>query len=196
MTWLYAVSGAPPHDETSGLSPFPLGSLVAWTREAPAPPEPAERWGERLLALFARTDLLPFRHGSSVPSHEALAVLLASRRGEWTRALCRTAGQAEFMVHLELPAPPPGPPPQDGASWLRARAGQLHERSARQHALEQRLAPACAELRALPPRGGTLRIAALAFRSAGPRLERLAAPEGPCVVTGPWPPFSFAGEAP
>jgi Gas vesicle synthesis protein GvpL/GvpF len=160
---------------------------------------------ERVLeAIMERGPVLPLRFGTELESENDLAAVLDERRDELLRALERVRGRVELGLRVL-------PERRDGA----ARGG---ERSGREYLLarvdeHRRAERAAAELH--PPLAALASASRLQEQPAPPailvgsylvaedqieafraRVDELATRhrELQLVVTGPWPPYSFATE--
>jgi hypothetical protein len=176
---------------------------------APARREPVTRealWAREatLDALMGERTVLPIRYGTFVADEAAIAVAVAPRCAALWARLDRVRGAVELSVrvHGDAPAPDCGveylarahgdaPPPDCGVGYLaRAHAGRsVHEPLS-----------ALARAAALRPAHELLRAAYLvdrervgAFVAEVERLQR-ERPDLAILCTGPWPPYSFAGE--
>lgn len=160
-------------------------------------------------ALMRQTSVLPFRFGMVVEDDDACRRLLVARSGELRAALDRVRDCVEYAIRLSGPSETAGSSPEmptegPGTAHLRAlirRAGawpasteRVLQDSLGTHVAGQMLwprTPARPELRAslLVRRPQTeLFLADLGA------LQR-SRPDLALTCTGPWPPYSFAGDA-
>jgi Gas vesicle synthesis protein GvpL/GvpF len=212
MIWVYGICDKPdlPAPQGPGLADAPLESLregellAVFTRHTDPVGDPApealwahERVVERLMDDRA---VLPMRFGSRLEDEDALRRLLAERRLPLLAALARVAGRVELGVRaIERDSAPVATTVATGRDYLLAklRVGGLADE------LHEPLAELADEARRHPPRGAgeLLRAAYLVDRSATARfratVERLQARRDDVALlcTGPWPPYSFVGEA-
>jgi len=164
--------------------------------------------------------VLPMRYGSSAASREALSAMLSQNRDAILRALSRVEGRAEFSARIPAPAGLVADGGEEDAAvplllqgegaakeYLRRRYGAYRRgalaarRSAelgeRLKALVAGLDPSV-EFRSADSPGFLLDFSFLIGRGHGAglrvALERFAqhCPEGPLLVTGPWPPYNFS----
>ncbi len=223
MIWVYAICERPelPPPRRRGLAQAPLdgvrhGALLAViSRHVHPPGDPAldalwvhERVVERIMADRA---VLPMRFGTRLPDEAALDEVLAARQQEFLAALDRVRGRVEVGVRAmqpqlggtEPPALPVVPVAMSGREYLEAKlrngrrtdheAAALHEPLARLAvAVSRRAAQAPDELLRASYLVETANLAR--FRGTVERLQR-AHEEVAILCTGPWPPYSFVGEA-
>jgi hypothetical protein len=165
---------------------------------------------ERVLeAIMERGPVLPLRFGTQLAGEEELAAVLVERREQLQRALERVRGCVEMGLRV-LPAAPearteggrPAKRERSGRDYLleRLREHRDAERAARElHAPLAALAGE-ARLEERPSAGailvGSYLVDAARLDAFHARAGELAAHSGELelVVTGPWPPYSFAGE--
>jgi hypothetical protein len=199
-----------------GIAEGPL--LAVFTSHVHSPSEPAldalwvhERVVDRLMAEHT---VLPMRFGTRLEDVEQLRQVLRERRAAFTTALDRVRGRVELGVRAlaaapavtasgdPVPALPPGPP-LTGRDYLlgKLRNGRQAEDAAQ--ALHEPLVALSVEARRQAPRSPQelLRASYLVdravvarFRATVERLQR-AHPEAGILCTGPWPAYSFVGEA-
>lgn len=165
--------------------------------------------------VHAQTTVVPLRFGSVLASEAAVRTYLIENTAFYAQLLARLHGTEELAVRVILPPPatPPGPPPPSsaaagaGAAYLRARQ-RHHAQAEHQKAAGDRLANwlrtaltpyALSSQVELIPQGGGLAVAAAFLITRGTatalrhRARELAAAESlKLVVSGPFPPFSFA----
>jgi len=187
------------------------GALAAvYSRHRTLRPEPTREAllvHERVVeAVMARGAVLPFRFDTELESERDLAARLAERHDELVRALNRVRGRVELGLRVIAERRAPVLP--DGAE----RSGRAyvlglvdaHRRADRAaHELHEPLeALAVASTVRAPARPPAILAASYlvdagrvaAFRS---RVDELAAgcDDVDVVLTGPWPPYNFAGQA-
>jgi Gas vesicle synthesis protein GvpL/GvpF len=161
---------------------------------------------ERVLeAIMERGPVLPLRFGTQLESEDELAAVLAERRDELARGLERVRGRVELGLRV-LPERRDravgGGGERSGRDYLLARVDE-HRRAERAAA---ELHPPLAALSSAsrlqeqpaPPAilVGSYLLAEDQIEAFRARADELAArhPELQLVVTGPWPPYSFATE--
>jgi hypothetical protein len=225
VIWVYAVCDRPeqPPPRRRGLAQAPLEAVVegpllaVFTRHAHSPSEPAldalwvhERVVDRLMADHT---VLPMRFGTRLASEDDLHHVLRERRGGFVTALDRVRGRVELGVRaLRAAAPDDGAgplaaeaaaPPATGREYLLAKLSNGRQADAAADALHEPLAALAVEARRHAPRAPqeVLRASYLVERAVVARfratVERLQAahPATGILCTGPWPAYSFAGEA-
>jgi hypothetical protein len=167
----------------------------AETREVTA--EALWRREELLERLMAGRDLLPVRYGTLVADERAAEQALAERRDELAAGLDRVRGAVELALRVRSRAEPDGAA-GSGRDYLRERT----RRAEQARALHEPLAAIARDGTVLRARDELLRAAYLVDRAD---VERFVAavrrlqddrPDLALLCTGPWPPYSFAREAP
>jgi Gas vesicle synthesis protein GvpL/GvpF len=225
MIWVYAVCDRPeqPPPRRRGLAQAPLDAVVegpllaVFTRHVHSPSEPAldalwvhERVVDRLMTEHT---VLPMRFGTRLASEDDLRRVLRERRGGFVTALDRVRGRVELGVRAlraaaaedgagplaaELPAPP-----ATGRDYLLGKLRNGRQADGAAAALHEPLAALAVEARRHPPRSPqeVLRASYLVERAVVARfraaVERLQAahPTTGILCTGPWPAYSFVGDA-
>ncbi|MEO1328915.1 MAG: GvpL/GvpF family gas vesicle protein [Pseudomonadota bacterium] len=196
--------------EPGAVSCGPVGLVVAaaGAREAEDP----TRRHQRVCAAALRGPVLPARRGASFPDLAAARAWAEARAPDLADALARLGDNAEFVIALQG-APADAPPlietPAPGRNYLRRKARAMPEanRSAENaRAALDRLWTLLSERPPVPiagrrlladPARGLADLCLLAPRDAGPALSKAVATHRPdAVLTGPWPPYSFAVPAP
>ena len=216
MIWVYALCEAPdrPPPRRRGLAQAPLEGIAAGrvlavvSRHSHAPGEPAldalwahERVIERLMADRA---VLPMRFGTKFPDDAALRAAVEAREGAVLAALEHVRGRLELGVRVMRSAgsdgDEPAPPPRDGREYLLARLAGSRRAEAAAAELHDPLAALAvsARRRSTQAPDEVLRAAYLVdrgqvglFRATVERLQR-DHEDVALLLTGPWPPFSFA----
>lgn len=181
------------------------GGLVAfYSRHRSLDPRPSRKallTHERVVdAVMVHGAVLPLRFGTQVSNESRLAAVLTERRTEFLEILDQLEGCVEIGVRVNTQnAPPPQNREEDGRSYLltRVRKHQEAQRAAEEiHHPLKAVAVASTTMRPQPP--AILTAAYLIDRqrthSFQATAEDLAAkrPHLQVVVTGPWPPYSFA----
>jgi hypothetical protein len=179
---------------------------------------PAEREGaavdalwrreEMIEALMADRDLLPVRYGTRVEDDAAAARAVNERRDDLAAALERVRGAVELSLRV-IAADDPGDarrrdrsggPPRSGADYIRAKARLVARHDASVRTLHEPLSTLARASVTSPPRppAELLRAAYLVDRSGVSSFTALVAraqrrsPGLRLLLTGPWPPYSFA----
>ena len=146
--------------------------------------------------LMAGRELLPVRYGTFVADPSAAAEALAGRRDELAASLDRVRGAVELAVRAEIREPEEADSTESGRDYMSAKAGRM----AKADLVHDRLSPLARE-HVLRPGPELLRAAYLVDRAAVEHFVSLVRrlqeshPELDLLCTGPWPPYSFAGEA-
>ncbi len=175
-----------------------------------------------LRALAERTTVVPARLGSLYPSRQAVAAMLDRHRGELSAALDSLSGRSEWGLKVYRGPTETAPAPradalQTGTAYLRRRQAERRQREADQDAaarmvadLHRAVAAAAHATVTRPPqhpkvsgvRAPMLLNAAYlvdvahqeTFTAVVRDLADRHREEGLRVqLTGPWPPYSFAG---
>jgi Gas vesicle synthesis protein GvpL/GvpF len=184
------------------------GLAAVYSRHRTLRPRPLPRvvlHHERVVeAIMATGAVLPLRFGTQLEHEEELAALLAARRDELMRSLERVRGRTELGVRVIPLRPVTGTPagPASGREYLLARVS-AHRRH--REAIDQVHAElgALAEASCTRPAGTAPAILVAAYLVDSARVaefrrqaDRLAGrpPGTRLMVTGPWPPYSFATE--
>jgi hypothetical protein len=157
---------------------------------------------ERVVeAVMARGPVLPMRFGTQLQSEEGLAAVLAERRDELLRALDCVRGRVELGLRV-FPErrERPGDGKQSGRAYLLARLDEHRRAEQAVGDLHAPLADLAADSRLRDrPAPPAILVASYLVDEEGitgfrARVDELAAGHGDLqlVVTGPWPPYSFA----
>lgn len=185
------------------------GELIAFVGEdAAAAPD----WGvedvlghERVVELLMdRQPILPVRFGNTVNDESQIRSLLHERRRELSAALQRVRGAVELGVRAQWSQPRPITPedgPQTGTDYLLERLAMRKRADAVVRGLEGLSGLArLSRIRVLPrptlPFLGAYLVETAvltAFVEACAELDD-ELDDVELVCTGPWPPYSFAGE--
>ena len=190
--------------ETGGLH-----AVVTDHATAPAARRPAAVRHAAVVEVLARDRrALPVRFGVH-HDRRALVAALDASADRLRRLLDQVAGRREYAVRASEAAaePPlqPAPSARSGRAYLQQRLQDLQATDARRASQRQQLEDATAELVGLAdqerfrqgPAG--LERCFLVLPANAPAFERAAArlrePATELVVTGPWPPYSFADGA-
>jgi Gas vesicle synthesis protein GvpL/GvpF len=144
--------------------------------------------------LMAGRELLPVRYGTFVPDPAAAAEALAGRKDELAASLDRVRGAVELAVRVEG-GEPEAEPTESGRDYMSAKARRMEKADL----VHDRLSPLARE-HVLRPGPELLRAAYLVDRAAVEHFVSLVRrlqeshPDLDLLCTGPWPPYSFAGE--
>lgn len=149
----------------------------------------------------ARAPVLPVRFGTAVASVDELRDTMAARQEAWSARLSQLRGEVEVIVHLGLPPAESSTAVVNGADYLQRRVREAHAREALLADLRGLLDRLVSEQRPLSAhRGGerlALRVPAHAVDDVRAAITGWADAHSDIEgisMTGPWPPFSFAGE--
>jgi Gas vesicle synthesis protein GvpL/GvpF len=160
---------------------------------------------ERVVeAIMFRGAVLPLRFGTQLEREEELEAVLAARRDELLRSLERVRGKVEMGLRVipQLPSPGSDAVEATGRGYLLARV-RAHRRD--RQAIRE-LHPALVSMSEAscirqPQSGRAIFVAAYLVDSHRVAAFRLQADElarrqvgMQAIVTGPWPPYSFATE--
>jgi len=204
----------------AAVAVVPDDDLAAAVSRAPAdglpPTLPRVRAYPRVIAdLHAVSTVLPFRYGCFLGGRDEVQALLETRREAFQSALERVSGCAEMGVRLLLPeqeakAAPTPPPAQDrssGKAYLLSRRrhyDRMDRGEERAHAALERLretfADDCVAFAEEETGGGVRGLASASFLVRRTEVDRFratfkryqAAARMPALLSGPWPPYSFA----
>jgi Gas vesicle synthesis protein GvpL/GvpF len=194
---LYAITDdpTPPDPPLEAVRSDGLAVLYApaETREVTA--ETLWHHEQVVEGLMAGREILPIRYGTLVPDPSAAAVAVATRRDELAASLERVRGAVELAVRVEI-SEPEAESTESGRDYMTAKVGRL----AKADLVHERLSPVARE-HVIRPGPELLRAAYLVdraevehFVSVVRRLQE-SHPELDLLCTGPWPPYSFAGDA-
>ncbi len=200
--------------EARGLGPF--GCWLSPLDAVPTPSIDAVRRHNDIVehAMAAGDTPLPLRFGQCFGSLEALDAAFDEREERLSAALAAVAGCAEYGIQVldpareRIPAASAAAPAGSGREYLR----MLAVRQAAERAIDSRGRELAAEIRAqvgaavegerieaLQTTHGIVRLVHLVHHDAGGRylegldVVRARLPELRFLVSGPWPPYSFAG---
>jgi len=189
------IQGAPPER-------FRCNGFDLVVSEQGAEVEPTEqavlahaRVVEALLPLAEA--LLPARFGVAYEDEAALEEAVQERAAKLSESLARVRGHVELGVRIIGEERPESEPPATGRAYLEARAAETRLGSELHESLA---AHADAATRAQPPDGRVVLASAYlvdpntipSFLGAVEKLKEQH-PRLTFAVTGPWPPYSFAG---
>ncbi len=174
--------------------------------------ETLQDYAATVARLHATETILPLRFGSLHDSPATLDDWLRVRGDDWRAALDDVEGCDEIGLRVLLD-PPASPGPivassRPGTAYLRALKARhdvsetvLAEASRVAQRLRDALEGTYRRAIAEDPGPGRERLLSLAYLVPRPRLDRFHAIIGPLaagqggkiLLTGPWPPYSFAG---
>ena len=200
MIELYAITDdpKPPAPPLQAVQSDGLAVLYAEAERREVTSETLWRHEQVVEKLMAERDLLPVRFGTLVPDAHAAAQAVAERRAELAISLDRVRGAVELAVRVETREPEAAPAAraESGRDYMSAKA----RRVAKVRLVHDPLALAARES-VLHPGPELLRAAYLVDRDAVDdfvalvrRLQETHS-ELDVLCTGPWPPYSFAGES-
>lgn len=193
-------AGAPP-----GVSVCRGASVEVWWAACDELPEPTRaelvaHW-HAIQEAAARAPVLPVRFGTAVANADELRDIVAVHEAAWSARLRELRDDVEVIVHLRLPPAESSTAVASGADYLQRRIRETHTRDALGADLRALLDHLVSEQRPLPARSGgerlALRLPAHAVGDVREAITRWADARGDIEsvsMTGPWPPFSFAGE--
>lgn len=197
------------------VSARPVGPLVCWISVLDAPLEPSvERIRRHNEVVQAALELgstpLPVRYGQWLADEAALEAVVREHESAWVGALASLRHTVEYGLRVLDPAPPapaPAPAARSGTAYLLELAAQDaakrgvesrgREIAMRMHAVLGSIVRQ-ERIEALPSRHGLVSIAHLIERDCDAEYHtavedvRRQFPELRFLVTGPWPPYSFA----
>jgi hypothetical protein len=211
--YLYAICSAdapaPPWLAERGLRYVERSGLAAVVGDEPGDltaPSEEDLWAHEKVveSLMDAHDLLPARFGGLLSSDEEVCSLLDERSAELRRALDNVSGAVELAVRAGWRAEPDrrGDARATGSEYM----ADYASRDARARALAECLDDAVSALardgsvRVLPRRlsavTGAYLVDTRSVEDFRRRIERLndELPDAEIVCTGPWPPYSFAGD--
>jgi hypothetical protein len=212
---VYAIADGPLDNRgadgvgASAVRAVGTGGLVALVSEherAPAPTE-AALWAfdEVIESYMGDRAVLPARFGSMVQDAATLKALLDDRRGELTAKLGRVRGAVELGVRVswrDLPAGSPADDEATGTSYMLDRVAGSRRARDLAGRLDRVLAPLARAARCRVLARPAIPVSASYLVDRG-RVESFAVAvsdldaaidDADLVCTGPWPPYSFAGE--
>ena len=213
---LYGVIGqdsaeCPPG--TSLLAAHGLGVVFSAVEETTASPSVASLLAyERVVeAIHARQAVIPLRYGCVMESESAVLRLLENHRQEYWALLARLVGMTEKGIRVLWPARPellPAFPLSPGARYLaslRNPYNATHPLAGEETQLADQivgLLPGCfTEQRRDVSSSSQRRLLSLYFLTSKTGVERfrstarrICPPSGAkLLLSGPWPPYNFAG---
>ncbi len=217
MIYVYAVTDHPECELPSlvGLEDTALeqahaeGLAAVWSDWPHATrPTPTEsrlwRQSEVLEALMSDRTVLPTRFGTTLPGASELRCTLVDRHEAFADALARVQGHVEMGVRVRLRPSRPTVPGRaaSGTEYLQRRADEHQRGEALLAEVHQPLAAIASRATQTIRDGATPELVAAYLVPATDldtfkaEIDQLATglTDTSLVCTGPWPPFSFAGE--
>jgi hypothetical protein len=162
---------------------------------------------ERVVqAVMKDGAVLPLRFGTMLDGDQSLEGVLVARRDELLRALARVRGRVEIGVRAlarsGANAAPPGRE-RSGREYMLTRLREHRRADEAARSLHAPLAAMACDSRLRAPTPPHARLAStylvdrVRIEEFRARVEELAArhEDLDVVLTGPWPPYSFVGEA-
>jgi Gas vesicle synthesis protein GvpL/GvpF len=198
---LYAITDdpKPPDPPLRAVASEGLAVLYAPAERREVTSDALWRHEEVVEALMAERNLLPVRFGTLVRDPDAAAQALSERSAELASSLDRVRGAVELAVRVETRDPEPDPARRDtsGREYMSAKA----RRKAKANLVHEPLTLLSRE--STVQNGPELvraaylvdRVAVESFVELVRRLQETHR-ELDVLCTGPWPPYSFAGETP
>jgi len=199
VIWVYGICDRPGLAPPRGLEGVRQGGLLAVFGRDEHTLDADGLWAhERVVeGLTDERTVLPMRFGTTVAGEQALRSFLADRQVSLLGALARIRGRVELGVRVVAEN-------DDAAEIASGRdylLSKLRE-STRADRVHEPLAQLAADSRRRPPHAEELlRSAYLVDRAAVPRFSTRVAQlqrahrEMEIVCSGPWPPYTFAGDA-
>jgi hypothetical protein len=204
-------AGCPPG--THLLTAHGLAAAVSAVEEMGASPSVASLLAyERVVeAIHARQAVIPLRYGCVMEDESAVVRLLEDHRQEYGAQLARLLGMTEMGIRVLWPARagvPPAVPPSPGAAYL----ASLRDRYPTASALDREegqladriaglLSGCSTEQRREVSWSSQRRLLSLYFLTSKDGVARfrsearkICPPSGAKILlSGPWPPYNFAG---
>jgi hypothetical protein len=198
---------------TSLLAAHGLAAVVSALEETSSPPTVSSLLAyERVVeAIHARQAVIPLRYGCVMENESAVVGLLEDHREEYEGLLARLPGMTEMGIRVLWPARagiPPAFPPSPGAAYLaslRNRYPSANALDGEEGQLADRIAgllSGCStEQRREVSSSSQRRLLSLYFLTPKTGVERFRSkarkifpPSGAKILlSGPWPPYNFAG---
>jgi hypothetical protein len=195
------------------LTAHGLAAVVSAVEEMRAPPSVSSLLAyERVVeAIHARQAVIPLRYGCVMENESAVVGLLEDHREEYEGLLARLPGMTEMGIRVLWPARagiPPAFPPSPGAAYLaslRNRYPSANALDGEEGQLADRIAgllSGCStEQRREVSSSSQRRLLSLYFLTPKTGVERFRSkarkifpPSGAKILlSGPWPPYNFAG---
>jgi len=205
------LAGCPPG--TRLLTARGLAAVVSAVEEMSAPPSVSSLLAyERVVeAIHARQAVIPLRYGCVMEDEAAVVRLLEDHRQEYGALLARLRGMTEMGIRVLWPARPcvlPGAAPSPGARYLASLRNRYPsanplagEEAHLADGIIASLSDCSAEQRREVSSSSQRRLLSLYFLTSRTGVERfrnqarqICPPSGAKILlSGPWPPYNFAG---
>ena len=204
-------AGCPPG--THLLTAHGLAAAVSAVEEMSAPPSVSSllAYEKVVEAIHAGQAVIPLRYGCVMESESAVVRLLEDHHQEYGALLARLRGMTEMGIRVLWPASAevlPDVPPSPGARYLASLRNRYHSAGvldAEETQLADRIAGLLAgcstEQRTEVSSSSQRRLLSLYFLTSRTGVERfrnqarqICPPSGAKILlSGPWPPYNFAG---
>jgi hypothetical protein len=193
---LYAITDdpTPPDPPLRAVRSDDLAVLYAPAERQAVTAETLWHHEQVVEGLMADREILPVRYGTFVPDPSAAAEAVAKRSDELAASLERVRGAVELAVRVEI-SEPEAESTESGRDYMTAKV----RRMAKADLVHERLSPVARE-HVMRPGPELLRAAYLVDRAEVEHFVSLVLrlqeshPDLDLLCTGPWPPYSFAGE--
>jgi len=159
-------------------------------------------FAEIICSLATTASLLPIRFPTMLATRSAVLAQLQASETVWHERLTELHELSEVVIRAQWPEPEQERADASkisGTSYLLSRAAALQRRDASVAEISELVREWTREIKVLPSQQG-IRIACLVANDDILRLKRAvlgwqhAGDQRRVVVSGPWPPFSFAGD--
>lgn len=178
-------------------------ALVVSEHESPLPEATAQtlwRYEDVVERLMDRQPILPARFGSVLADEDEAVSALRTRRNELRRRLTQVRGAVELGVRATWAQPPTHPQPGTGTEYLLGRLEVQRRAQRAANSLDPLLALARAHKVTVLPRPSVPVLASYLvdrdrtheFIELATQIGQTEFDDGELIVTGPWPPYSFA----
>jgi hypothetical protein len=158
----------------------------------------AGSFAEIVCNLAQSASVLPVRFPTMLTTRSAVLAELQAHERVWAQRLRDLSGLSEVVIRAQwADAEPDSPSNTSGTSYLMSRAAAMQQREASVAEISGLIRDWAREIKVLRSQQG-IRLACLVAGTDIPPLERAilrwqeAADRRQAVVSGPWPPFSFA----
>jgi len=206
-------AGDPPEPGTCLLAAHGLAAAVSAVEETSAPPSVASllAYEKVVEAIHARQAVIPLRYGCVMENESAVVRLLEDHRQEYGAQLARFLGMTEMGIRVLWPPRAgvlPAIPPSPGAAYLaslRSRYNSANALDGEEGQLADRIAGCLSGCftgqRREASSSSQRRLLSLYFLTSKTGVERfrtqarkICPPSGAkLLLSGPWPPYNFAG---
>ena len=158
----------------------------------------AGTFAEIVCNLAESASVLPVRFPTVLTTRSAVLAELQAHERVWGQRLRDLSGLSEVVIRAQwADAEPDSPSSTSGTSYLLSRAAAMQQREASVAEISGLIRDWAREIKVLRSQQG-IRLACLVAETDVPPLERAilrwqeAVDRRQAVVSGPWPPFSFA----